>query len=680
MSSSRRRTSRHVSPRRLAPGILAASLAASPLVVSGGLPAAADTPPASLVGLVAGSVLVHFDEADPTVIVDTVPISGLQAGEWVMSIDTRPGSGQLLALAVTNTAGDDRGRLYSVDPLTGRATATGTVTVDTIEDGARTTIDINPTVDRLRVVGSLDQNLRLNPNNGALAAPDTDLTSGSQVVSIAYDQNVPAAAPGATTTLFGISAGGTLVRVGGVNGTPSPNAGAVTAIGSLGATPDDTGIGFDITAEGTAFATMSVAGSTGLYRIDLTTGVATLVSTLGNGLLDVTDLAVLVDDEVPAGASQYTGLASATRLLDTRSSTKVDAGGTVTVGIRGQAGIPAAATAVVLNVTVTDPTAPGFTTVWPSGVTRPNTSSVNTDAGGQTRAALVTVPIGADGSVRLFSERGSHVLVDAVGYYRPAVSGAGHLAPLTPARLLDTRIGLGVTGGSAARTTSGGALEVQVTGRGGVPAANVGSVVVNVTATDGTAPGFVTAYAGGAVRPTASNLNTSAVGETIANLAIVPVSATGTISLFTETSTHLIVDVVGYFGSDAAALATPKGLFVPVSPARVLDTRSGFGASAGPVAAGASVDVQVSGRGGFPSAGVLAMAGTVTVTDSAAAGYVTAFPAGVTRPTASVLNTNRAGQTVANALMLGLGTGGKVTLFTETGGQLIADVVGYYLD
>ena len=85
-----------------------------------------------MVGLVAGSVLVHFGEADPTVIVDTVPISGLQAGEWVMSIDTRPGSGQLLALAVTNTAGDDRGRLYSVDPLTGRATATGTVTVDTI--------------------------------------------------------------------------------------------------------------------------------------------------------------------------------------------------------------------------------------------------------------------------------------------------------------------------------------------------------------------------------------------------------------------------------------------------------------------------------------------------------------------------------------------------------------------
>lgn len=670
------------SRRRLGVGAVAASLAASvPMFAVTGSPAGADNPPVTLVGLVAGSLLVHVDEADPTMLVGTVPILGLQAGERVVSIEARPGTGQLIGLAVTDGTGSDRGRLYSIDPLTGRATATGTAVVDPIEDNARTTIDFNPTVDRLRVVGSLDQNLRVNPNNGALAAADTDLTgNGSPVVAIAYDQNVPAAAAGATTTLFGISAAGDLVRIGGVNGTPSPNAGAVTTIGSLGAVPDDDGVGFDITAQGTAFASMSVGGVTGLYRINLTTGAATLVSTIGNGTLDVTDITSLVDDDIPLGASQYTGLGSATRLLDTRTTAKLNAGSTTSLPIRGQGGIPSSATAVVLNVTATDPTAPGFTTIWPANTTRPTTSSVNTDAAGQTRAALVTVPIGSNGAVQIFSERGSNLVVDAVGYYSPSTTGAGRLNPLTPGRLLDTRIGLGVTGGSTAKPAAGASVEVQVTGRAGVPAANVGSVVVNLTATQATAPGFVTAYAGGGTRPNASNLNTSAVDETIANLAIVPVSATGTISLFTETGAHLIVDVVGYFGADANALATGRGLFAPVTPDRLLDTRIGLGAPAGAVAAGRSVDVQVTGRGGLPASGVLGIAGTVTMTESAAAGYVTAYPTGATLPTASTVNAVAPGQTVANALMLGLGTGGKISIFTETGTQLIADVVGYYLD
>ena len=89
-----------------------------------------------------------------------------------MSIESRPGTGQLLGLAITDTVGADRARLYSIDVSTGVATPTGTTTVDVIEDAVRTTIDINPTVDRLRVVGSGDQSLRFNPNNGILAGTD----------------------------------------------------------------------------------------------------------------------------------------------------------------------------------------------------------------------------------------------------------------------------------------------------------------------------------------------------------------------------------------------------------------------------------------------------------------------------------------------------------------------------
>ncbi len=669
--------SHHQSRRRLGAGLAVASVAAAVPLLADFQVASADTPPASLVGLVGGTVLVRFGEADPTSITGAVAITGLATGERIASIEVRPGTGQVLGLAITDLAGPDRGRLYRIDPVTGAATATGSATIDGIDDAARTTIDINPSVDRLRVVGTGDQNLRVNPNNGSIAATDTDLTGGSQVVAVAYDQNIAAAAAGAPTTLFGISAGGNLVRVGGVNGTPSPNAGAVTSVGSLGAVPDDQGVGFDISRQGSAFATMTVGGSTGLYRVDLTTGAATLVGAIGNGLLDVTDIAVL-SDVVPAAASQYTALASASRLLDTRSTQPVAGGGTVDVAVRGTNGIAANATAAVLNVTVTNGAAPGFTTVWPSGTTRPDTSSVNTDAAGQTRAALVIVPIGADGRVRVFSERGSDVIVDVIGAFAPAANGAGRFNALTPGRLLDTRTGLGANG-STAKPAAGAAVDVQVTGRGGVPAAGVGSVVVNLTSVDSSAAGFATAYATGTTRPTASNLNASAAGETIANLAVVPVSAAGSISVFTENGAHLVVDVVGWFGSDPNALAVPRGLFVPLDPQRLLDTRNGIGAPDAPVAAGGTVAFEAAGRAGVPASGVSAIAGTVTATDTAASGFFTAFPNSATVPVASTSNADRAGQTIANAVMVGLGADGRVGVFSSSGAELVADVVGYYV-
>ena len=153
------------------------------------------------------------------------------------------------------------------------------------------------------------------------------------------------------------------------------------------------------------------------------------------------------------------------------------------------------------------------------------------------------------------------------------------------------------------------------------------------------------------------------------------VGPAGTIQLFSEAGGHLIVDVVGYVTGNANALATPRGLFVPVTPSRLIDTRLGAGA----VAANGSIDVQVTGAGGVPAGGVLALAGTVTVTQSAGSGFVTAHPAGSTRPEASSVNTIRADQTIANGLVLGTGSGGRITLYTSTGAQLIVDVGGFYL-
>jgi hypothetical protein len=668
----------------------AAASAIGLAVVSAGSPAGADAPPATFVGLVNGNALVQFQENTPSQFDSLVLIDGLAPGEVVMSIDGRPGTGQLLALAVKPSGGATDGKLYWVDPDTGVATPTGTATFDVEDTALRTMIDINPTVDRLRVVGTDRQNLRVNPNNGALALTDTDLAypalpAGLEpLVSIAYDRNVAASAAGGITTLYGISQSGSLVTIGGVNSTPSPNLGQVFAVGSLGVTPDDEHIGFDVTAQNNAYVSMTVGGDTGLYAVNLATGAATLVGTVGNGDLAIRDLAVEI--QVDDAASQYTSLASPARLVDTRLTTPIGSGkvapdDTLVVGVAGTNGIPANATAAVLNVTVTQPDGTGFTTAFPTGSARPTTSTLNIDDTGQTRAALATVPLGSNGSVSVFSERGSHIIVDVVGYYGPAVSGAGRLVPLAPSRLLDTRNGTGVAAGATTKVGANQTIELQVTGRGGVPAidpanpTNVAAAIVNVTTTQTTAPGFFTAFPGGAIQPTASTLNASQTDETIANLSVVKVGPTGTIQLFSEAGGHLIVDVVGYVTGNANALATPRGLFVPVTPSRLIDTRLGAGA----VAANGSIDVQVTGAGGVPAGGVLALAGTVTITQSAGSGFVTAHPAGSTRPEASSVNTIRADQTIANGLVLGTGAGGRITLYTSTGAQLIVDVGGFYL-
>ncbi|SCG52448.1 hypothetical protein GA0070609_2664 [Micromonospora echinaurantiaca] len=130
-------------------------------------------------------------------------------------------------------------------------------------------------------------------------------------------------------------------------------------------------------------------------------------------------------------------------------------------------------------------------------------------------------------------------------------------------------------------------------------------------------------------------------------------------------------------GEGTALAAAPGGSFTGVSPARLLDTRSGLGAPKGIVVANGQVTLGVAGRGGIPASGVSSVVLNVTVTGPASAGYVTVYPTGAARPTASNLN-YRAGQTVANQVVVGLGTGGSVRLFTSARTHLLADVTGYF--
>ncbi len=249
----------------------------------------------------------------------------------------------------------------------------------------------------------------------------------------------------------------------------------------------------------------------------------------------------------------------------------------------------------------------------------------------------------------------------------------GSYYPLTPARILDTRDGTGAV--PVAPIGPGGALIVQVSGVGGV-SSSASAAVINVTATNTTAPSFLTVFPTGVARPLASNLNWLA-GQTRPNLVEVPLGLAGQVSLYNSAgSVDVIFDVAGYV--DAPTGVT--GLFNPLVPVRVLDTRDGTGALAGRLGPNSVLGLQMTGQGQVPATGVSAVVLNVTVTNPSAPSFLTVFPTGASTPLASNLNFV-AGQTAPNRVIVAVGAGGQVSFFNQFGTvDVIADLGGWFTD
>jgi hypothetical protein len=276
-----------------------------------------------LFGLTDNNFLVRFNSAAPAVINHVALISGLQAGERIVGIDFRPRTGQLFGVGIVDGSTDTL-RLYTINPLTGAASLVPGSTSIVVTDGASYGVDFNPTVDRIRVVNDADENLRLNPNNGARAdspTNDTDLSpAANQIEGVAYDRNFDSGLAVANrTTLYGISAANSsLVTIGGINQSPSPNGGAVMNSQSLGVTLSASGeVAFDIAAgssTGLALLRSNATGATGLYSINLSTGGAALLGTVGNGFTKFAGLAAVPDNTVVTGNDA--GAAANVRVFD----------------------------------------------------------------------------------------------------------------------------------------------------------------------------------------------------------------------------------------------------------------------------------------------------------------------------------------------------------------------------
>lgn len=410
-------------------------------------------------------------------------------------------------------------------------------------------------------------------------------------------------------------------------------------------------------------------------------------------------LTVTDDDGVTAAASRTVRvdkqaslppLADASRLVplppervfDTRESEPgngpkglVAGGTTIKVDVEGLDSVPDDVAAVAINITAIAEE-PGFITVWQGGVARPTASSINLTAAGQVRANLVVVPVGDDGTISLFSLGDAHLLGDIAGYFadQGVATRDGRIVTQSPQRLFDTRPGEpgnGPKGGVPA----GGTIEVQVLGEGGLPATGVSAVVLTVTATGPTGPGFVTAWSGEGDAPTASVINLNNADETVPNQVIVPVSPAGTISFFSSTATQLLADVSGYV-TDASATPSVSGLFVPLTPDRLFDTRLGESGNGpkGQVPAGGTITPLIAGVAGVPAdAGAVLLNLTMIGT---APSFATGWPSGDDQPLASIVNVDGA-DVRANGATIALGDGGDISFFTSASAHLLADVSGY---
>ncbi len=365
------------------------------------------------------------------------------------------------------------------------------------------------------------------------------------------------------------------------------------------------------------------------------------------------------------------------RLLDTRPAATVDGlqsnvgrragGATSEVQVAGRGNVPVDAIAAIVNVVAIGPGGAGFLTLYPCGSTRPEASTLNFSAG-QTIANGATIKLGTGGTICVYSDQATDLILDVTGYV-PAGSTVG---TVLPARLHDTRPATTIDGREAntGRRTAGSTTTVQVAGRGGVPA-DATAATVNVVAISPGAAGFFTIYPCGSGRPEASTLNFAA-GQTIANGATIKLGAGGAICVYSDQATDLIVDVTGYVPA-ASNLGS-------VVPARLFDSRpaatvDGQQSNAGRRTAGSITEVIVGGRGNVPVTAAGAVVNVVAV-GAGAPGFVTLYPCGSERPEASTLNF-AAGQTIANGATIKLGAGGAICVYSDQPTDLLFDVTGY---
>ncbi len=360
------------------------------------------------------------------------------------------------------------------------------------------------------------------------------------------------------------------------------------------------------------------------------------------------------------------------RVADTRNPTGPFGGPVLAAqGTRGfnipssACGIPGTAKAYSVNATVVPHGSLGFLTAFPCGQPLPLASTLNA-ADGRVKAAAAIVPAGTNGDLCFFATGATDLVLDINGYFVPNTDvTALAFYPVTPCRLVDTRLGVGPLGGpslvgNAARTFPVRSAPCNLP-------ATAQAYSMNFTAVPNGTLGFLTTWPAGQTQPLVSTLN-AVTGTVTANSAIVPAGTNGDVSVFVTNNADVIIDVNGYF----APPGTGGLSLYALTPCRVLDTRN----SPGRPASSGAIDVSVMLSGCGAPAAAQSYVLNATVVPPGALGFLTLWPQGTTQPLVSTLNAIDG--SVTSNLAIVPTTNGLISSFASNPVHLVLDISGYF--
>ena len=336
--------------------------------------------------------------------------------------------------------------------------------------------------------------------------------------------------------------------------------------------------------------------------------------------------------------------------------------------------IPAGATAVTGDLTVVGESGPSAIYLGPDPIAYPSTSTINFKQGDVIgNGVMVALSSNGELSATYLAASGqtTDLVFDATGYFTAAASGDRY-HPLDPARLVDSRLGLGLGGKVRANTPA----TFTVWNHAGVP---IGATAVtgNVTVVNATHSGAVFVGPDPIAKPTTSTINFKQ-GQVIGNNVTVALSTKGQLNVtFMSASgntTDLVFDITGYYTADGTG-----DTYVPIQPIRLLDTRFKNGLS-GKFSSNTPGTFQVSGRGCVPATAT-AVSGNVAVVNQTRSYAVFVGPKPTASPSTSTLNFP-SGIVRANGLAVALSTTGTLSAtYMSAAGQttdLVFDVTGYF--
>ncbi len=277
---------------------------------------------------------------------------------------------------------------------------------------------------------------------------------------------------------------------------------------------------------------------------------------------------------------------------------------------------------------------------------------------------IITAAQAGNGSYAVASPVSQSITVTNAG----ATAGL-QFVPVTPCRVVDTRLASGPFGGPI--LSAGSERDFAVPDSScGIPA-NAAAYALNVTVVPAAGLSFLAIWPAGVARPLVSTLNSDS--RVKANAAIVPAGTNGAVAVYVTDASHVILDINGYFVSGSGTALE----FYPVPPCRIADTRGGNGTFGGPyLSAGATRPFPITTSGcGIPS-GAHAYSLNFTAIPHSWLGFLTVWPAGQAQPGVSTLNSN--GTIVANAAIVPAGTAGGINTYATNDTDLVIDVNGYF--